>query len=104
MLKSYKVVINKNEVSVDDTALNNAKVIQNTKKTSKNQYTLYLVAKDMYDCLSKAKVLHFDRFNSNAKSIEVEKLNKKISFDTPEIINNAIKNLVQAVVDQKEVA
>ena len=104
MLKSYKVVFNKNEMLVEDNALNNAKIIQNTKKTSKNQYTIYLVAKDMYDCLSKAKEVHFDRFNSDAKSIEVEKLSKKHDFNSPEIINNAIKNLVQAVTDQKEVA
>jgi|MDTC01.2.fsa_nt_gb hypothetical protein len=105
MLKSYKVVINKNEVAVEDTALNNAKLVQNTKKISKNQYTTYLVAKDVYDCLSIAKQVHFDRFKTAAKSIEIEKISKKINFDSPETISSAIKNLVKEVMsDEREVA
>ena len=74
MLKPYKAIFNKNEMLVENNALNNAKVIQNIKTTNKNQYVMNIVATDVLDCLTRAKEIFLKQFNYNAKSIEIVKL------------------------------
>tara|TARA_B100000787_G_C16019804_1_gene217924 strand:+ start:291 stop:605 length:315 start_codon:yes stop_codon:yes gene_type:complete len=101
-LKSYKVIINKHETIVEDSALNNAKIIQNSKTRNKYQYTLYLVAKDIDDCLKRVKQNHFERFNSPAKSIEIERL--KIEAPKSVVYHNSMKNLALAIHNLKESA
>ena len=82
MLKSYKAIFNRNELLVEDNALNDAKVIQKTKTTSKNEYVMHLVAKDVLDCLKRAKELYITHFECNPKSIEIEKTSVKINQNT----------------------
>ena len=96
MMKSYKVMFNKQVIQVEDNALNNAKVIQNIKTTSTRPYTMYLIAKDVYECLKIAKVHYADHFNNDKpKSIEVERLisepTKRVKFD------QNMMNLVNAI-------
>ena len=95
MMKSYKVMFNKQEIQVEDNALNNAKVIQKIKTTSKNQYTMYLIAKDVYDCLKIAKEQYASHYEEKPKSIEVERLTAKPQNKV--IYNQAVMNLVNAI-------
>ena len=62
MYKPYKAIFNKNEMIVEQTALN------------KNQYEINIVATDVLDCLTRAKDIFFKQFNYHAKSIEIVKL------------------------------
>ena len=95
MMKSYKVMFNKQEIQVEDNALNNAKIIQNIKTTSKNKFTMYLIAKDVYDCLNIAKKQYSSHYNDKPKSIEVEKLT---SEPTKKVVyQQNIDNLVNAI-------
>ena len=82
MLKSYKAIFNRNELLVEDNALNDAKIIQKTKTTSKNEYIMHLVAEDVLDCLKRAKELYIKHFECNPKSIEIEKTSVKINQNT----------------------